>query len=280
MSTSPRTARRLLTVLTSVVLGAGLLSAAHADRPDQATVSALATPLQPGLILPLETPATSAPGPSPTPETPAPVEVPDVGAEAAPAVAPAPTPVPPTAPPAPAAPPPPAPAPPGPAPAPAPAPEPEPAPPASDPDPEPEPAESDAERVERAYITAVPADWRGAITPTFEIISGSTSWASSTGRISIASDHLRSFDVLVDVVAHEFGHLIAFRYGSQAYAGAPPAGWPAPSERPEEAWADCVQRVFLGRSNPSHGLPPCDGEQLSAARSWLEQGPGAHARTG
>lgn len=132
----------------------------------------------------------------------------------------------------------------------------------------------------RGFRTAVPAAWAAAIVPTFEVIPGSVSWASSTGQISIAAQHLRSFDLLADVVAHEFGHLIAFRYGSQAYAGAPPAGWPAPEVRPEETWADCVQRVFVGRSNPTHGLEPCEGAQLTSARAWLEQGPGAHPRTG
>ena len=64
------------------------------------------------------------------------------------------------------------------------------------------------------------------------------------------------------MLAHEFGHLIAFRYGSQAYVGAPPEGWPAPTHRPEEAWADCVQRAFTGRASASHDLATCDGERL------------------
>ena len=38
-----------------------------------------------------------------------------------------------------------------------------------------------------------------------------------------------------NTIAHEFGHLIAYRYGSQAFNGAAPAGWPAYSGQPAEA---------------------------------------------
>lgn len=263
-----RSTIRLLTASAALVFAAGLFSAAHADQ-DVTDVVGSTTGRH--LSLPVQVAAPAAP---------------TVLAEAAPPVAPArPEAAPAPAPPTPEAAPAPAPAPPAPsAPAPAPAAPPAPAPaPTPQQDPQPaaaEPTGTDAERIERGYTTAVPAAWRRAITASFEVIPGSTSWASSTGRISIAEDHMATSDLLVDVIAHEFGHLIAFRYGSQEYAGAPPAGWPAPADRPEEAWADCVQRVFLGRSNPSHGLPPCEGEQLRAAQRWLDQGPDAHTRTG
>lgn len=106
------------------------------------------------------------------------------------------------------------------------------------------------------------------------MIDGTTSWAHSSGVISIARSHAGGdFDHLVDVVAHEFGHLIAFEHGTKEYAGAGPEGWSAPAERPEEAWADCVQRAFTGRESASHGLAPCEGEQLSWATHWLSAGP-------
>ena len=40
--------------------------------------------------------------------------------------------------------------------------------------------------------------------------------------------------------------LIAFKYGSQAFNGAAPEGWPAYSARPEEAWADCFAQATTG----------------------------------
>lgn len=292
MSAAHGSTLRFLTALTAILLTAGLLSAAHADRTGGATRS-LAVTTDGALALPVEIPrpptegtrqealTPPAPLPAPEPAAPAAAAVAPVPAPAAAAAAPAPAPPrapaeapeqPAPAPVAPAAPPA------RPAPAPAPAPRQD-RPPAQEPA-APAQAQSDEERLGRAYTSAVPAAWRSAITAVFEVIPGSTSWASSTGRISIARDHTATPELLADVVGHEFGHLIAFRYGSQAYAGAPPAGWPAPAERPEEAWADCVQRVFLGRGNPSHGLSPCDGDQLRAAHDWIAQGPASHERTG
>jgi len=134
--------------------------------------------------------------------------------------------------------------------------------------------------VASAYEAAVPAAWRNAIEVRFEIIEGDYSWAHTNGLIQIAADHAdREPTVVADVVVHEFGHLVAFRYGTQAYAGAPPEGWPAPSNLPQEAWADCVQRSFTGRATGSHGLAPCDGERLRWASTWLAEGPAAHPRT-
>ena len=125
-------------------------------------------------------------------------------------------------------------------------------------------------QIEAAYASSVPAGWRDAFSVRFELIDGGTSWANTNGTITIGRRHLDRGDaVLRATVAHEFGHLIAFRHGSQDYLGAPPRGWPAYSSRPEEAWADCVSRAFTGLSLPSHGLPPCDGASLSWAADWL-----------
>ena len=85
---------------------------------------------------------------------------------------------------------------------------------------------------------------------------------------------------LVDVVAHEFGHQIAYAYGScDTPVGAAPAGWPAPRTHPMEAWADCVISVFTGRENPSPGLAPCRGAQLQWAQDWFAVPPSGHERT-
>lgn len=167
-----------------------------------------------------------------------------------------------------------APPPPPPAPTPTPAPTPAPAP-ATAPPPAPvEPQESLQQRIERAYVAGVPAAWRSTIAVRLEVIEGSTSWAQGGGRIMISRSHAESrFEHLVDVVAHEFGHQVAFEFGTGAYAGAAPKGWPEPAENPAEAWADCVQKVFTGRTNPSHGLHACAGEQLSWAANWLSTPP-------
>ena len=135
--------------------------------------------------------------------------------------------------------------------------------------------------MQAAYESSVPAAWRSAIAVRFELIEGNTSWASHDGTIQIGTTHANGSEALLRAtVAHEFGHLIAFRYGSQAFNGAAPEGWPAYSNRPEEAWADCVSRAFTGVNDPSHGLPACGGDSLSWTAGWVGAGPGAHPRTG
>lgn len=161
---------------------------------------------------------------------------------------------------------------PAPAPAPVQAPPPPPAPPAPPVDP--------AARVQAAYESSVPAAWRDAIAVRFELIEGNTSWAAHDGTIQIGSVHANGSETLLRAtVAHEFGHLIAFKYGSQAFNGAAPEGWPSYSDRPEEAWADCVSRAFTSINDPSHGLPDCAGASLSWTADWTAAGPAAHTRT-
>jgi hypothetical protein len=134
--------------------------------------------------------------------------------------------------------------------------------------------------VRATFEAAVPTAWRQAVAVRFEIIEGNMSWASPDGLIQVARQHAEGSDRLLrSLLAHEFGHLIAFGYGSQAFNGAAPEGWPPYSSRPEEAWADCVARAFTGIDEPSHGLPSCQGSSLSWGSSWLAEGPGAHPRT-
>ncbi len=149
------------------------------------------------------------------------------------------------------------------------------------PAPAPKRSSDPAERVEAAYRASVPAAWRNAIDVTFELIDGNTSWAQHDGTIQIGSAHYNGTDAALKVtIAHEFGHLIAFRYGSQEFNGAAPTGWPSYSSRPEEAWGDCVARAFTGINDPSHGLPACAGNSLSWTADWVGAGPGAHEVTG
>ncbi len=136
------------------------------------------------------------------------------------------------------------------------------------------PQERPEDRIRRLFASAVPQAWQDDIAVELEIIEGSTSWAHGDGRILVARSHAEASDEhLADVLAHEFGHLIAFAHGTRAYVGAAPEGWPEPAENPAEAWADCVQTAFTGRTNPSHGLRGCGGAQLDWAAAWLAQGP-------
>lgn len=172
-----------------------------------------------------------------------------------------------------------APAPPPPPPPPPPAPEPLPAP--APPAPAPAPVLSPAERVQAAFESSVPAAWRAAVPVRLVLIGGSTSWADHNGDIRVGSAHYNGSDAkLRAVLAHEFGHLIAFRYGSQAFNGAAPSGWPSYGSIPAEAWADCVSQAFTGVLDPSHGLPACSGSSLSWTVGWLAAGPSAYATTG
>lgn len=289
----PATSRpiRALATATGVVLGVGLLAATLVPDPAagsgferaSAGVAVEAPPARTD-VTPTDGPAIVDTDAPPVPDGPV-SEAAPAPTTTSPAVA---EPAPPMAPPAPPAP---APTPAPSAPPAAPAPQPAPAPqagagpqPAPAPQPAPEPAaartETAEERVDRALVAGVPDVWRSAIVPRIEIVEGSTSWAHTNGTIQIARTHTEVRpEALADLVAHEFGHLIAFRYGSQAYAGAPPKGWPAPQHLPQEAWADCVQRAFTGRATGTHGQAPCEGPPLQWAAEWLAQGPSAHPRT-
>lgn len=128
--------------------------------------------------------------------------------------------------------------------------------------------------LEDRLASIVPAAWHAALPVRIEMIEGSISWGQP-GLIQIARSHATgSIELLEVVIAHEFGHVIAFEYGTRAYLGAAPAGWPAATTNPAEHWADCVQQVFVGTVRPSHGLPPCTGAQLDWAARYLAVGPG------
>ena len=245
-----RPLRLLALVILVLQLGAAaaIADSRTSDAPASDRVSAqalegsAAQPAQPVMMPETTVPPTTAPAPTTTAPPPPPAPAPSPRVAAAPAPAPAPAPTPPPAPPRPADP---------------------------------------AARVQAAYETSVPAAWRNAVPVRFQLIEGSTSWAAHDGTIQIGSTHYNGSDNLLRAtIAHEFGHLIAFRYGSQAFNGAAPEGWPAYSNRPEEAWADCVSRAFTGVNDPSHGLPSCAGSSLSWTADWVAPGPGAHPRTG
>lgn len=130
------------------------------------------------------------------------------------------------------------------------------------------------QRANDALSSVVPAAWRDTVHPWFVLIEGYTSWSSTTGRIRIARFHASGpYERLRAIVAHEWGHQVAFRYGTKAYLGAPPAGWPYQGDRPAEAWGDCVAQTLTGL-NPSRRVGECDDAALQFIRDWLARGPG------
>ncbi len=136
------------------------------------------------------------------------------------------------------------------------------------------------QRVAAAYRGSVPAAWRAAIPVRLVIVAGHTSWADPRGEIQVAMGHADGdVEHLRAVLAHEFGHMVAFWYGAQVPNGAAPDGWPAYGSHPEEAWADCVSQVATGVLAPTAGQPPCGGSALSWTREWMAAGPSAHPRT-
>ena len=135
-------------------------------------------------------------------------------------------------------------------------------------------------RAQAAFDGAVPTAWRQAVPVQLSIIEGSTSLSWTDGRLEVGTVHATGeWARLGAVMAHEFGHHVAFRYGAQAELGAAPAGWPPSGEVPVERWADCVSNTFTGYGYASHGQAPCSGSSQTWTNDWLVPGPAAHPRT-
>jgi hypothetical protein len=129
-------------------------------------------------------------------------------------------------------------------------------------------------RVEVALDAVVPGAWREAVAVRLSLVPGSRSRAWTDGEIEISEFHAAGpWDRLLAVVAHEFGHQIAFRHGSGAYLGAAPEGWAEVGPRPEERWADCVAGALTGVPLRAEGREPCVGAPLETAASILAAGP-------
>jgi hypothetical protein len=126
---------------------------------------------------------------------------------------------------------------------------------------------------------AVPGRWRAAIPVSFQVIAGRTSWSSFSGLIQVGDGQLTSaVPHATFIIAHEFGHLIAWHYGTDAFNGAGPAGFPYTGQMPEEMWADCVAQAFTGSSYPTPGLHGCPSDALAFTTQFLTSGPGAKLR--
>jgi hypothetical protein len=127
--------------------------------------------------------------------------------------------------------------------------------------------------------TTVPARWLAAIPVSFEVIAGKTSWSSFSGLIQVGDWQLtHSVADAKFTLVHEFGHLIAWHYGTDAFNGAGPAGFPYTGQMPEEMWADCVATAFTGTSYPTRPLSGCPSDALAFTSRFLASGPGAKLR--
>jgi hypothetical protein len=95
-----------------------------------------------------------------------------------------------------------------------------------------------------------------------EVIPGDTSWATTSGTIRVGQWHVdQGGSILCWTLAHEDGHLWAFRYGSQAYLGAPPEGF---ASGDVETWADCYALVLTGYDRGG-----CGAELAASARAVM-----------
>jgi hypothetical protein len=125
----------------------------------------------------------------------------------------------------------------------------------------------------------VPPRWLAALPVSVRVIGGKTSWSNWNGLIEISDWHLfHAVDRARNTLAHEWGHQVAWHYGTDAYEGAPPAGFPYRGRTPEEQWADCVAEVLTGTVYPSSGLGACPSDALAYTRAFLDAGPGPKLR--
>lgn len=124
-------------------------------------------------------------------------------------------------------------------------------------------------RVHAAFANAIPPRWQPLATE-LTVVGGHSSYAWFEGRVQIGGYHASGpWDYLRTVIAHELGHVIAFRFGDVAYDGEAPAGFPYTGTSPE-VWANCVAVAFTGSeagrlSDRAH----CSAEQAAWTAEWL-----------
>ncbi|SDY56699.1 hypothetical protein SAMN05444365_102672 [Micromonospora pattaloongensis] len=137
-------------------------------------------------------------------------------------------------------------------------------------------------RAQDAMNSVVPTVWRKALLKVnvSGVIGGHSSYSARNRGITIGTYHAqRPWVNLKSVMAHEFGHHIAFHYGSQRVYGAPPVGFPQKSSSQVETWADCVAVAMTGKRYRYSNVPPCGTAALAWTRAWLKKGPTNHPRT-
>jgi hypothetical protein len=143
-------------------------------------------------------------------------------------------------------------------------------------------ATASTSRANSALQSVVPSAWRNAIPSAraTRLISGKSSTSAYRAGIWVSRLHAaESMPQLRNTMAHEFGHHIAFFYGSQVVYGAAPKGFPQ-GVTSVETWADCVGMAFSGVD--AHGTnvkKHCSKAGLRWTEAWLKKGPAAHPRT-
>jgi len=143
-------------------------------------------------------------------------------------------------------------------------------------------ATASTSRANSALQSVVPAAWRNAIpgARATRLISGKSSTSAYRNGIWVARFHAaQPTPLLRHTMAHEFGHHIAFYYGSQVIYGAAPRGFPQ-GVTSVETWADCVAAALSGVDK--HGTnvrKHCSRTGLRWTKAWLKKGPAAHPRT-
>jgi hypothetical protein len=132
-----------------------------------------------------------------------------------------------------------------------------------------------------AYSSAVPVRWRSAVPiKRLTIIGGYSSLSYSSGLTKVAAYHANGdYTRLRSVMAHEWGHQLSWKYGTRAYNGAPPAGFPQRTRATQETWADCVSWALIGRQYPYGNVPKCSRAAMVWTKRWLAAGPNGHRRT-
>ena len=137
-------------------------------------------------------------------------------------------------------------------------------------------------RANSALQSVVPAAWRKAIPSAraTRLISGNSSTSAYRMGIWVSRFHAgKSTPMLRSTMAHEFGHHIAFYYGSQVVYGAAPKGFPQ-GVTSIETWADCVGVALSGVDNHGSNVKKhCSKAGLRWTKAWLKKGPAAHPRT-
>ena len=132
------------------------------------------------------------------------------------------------------------------------------------------------DRADAALRASVAPPWLALVDPPLVSIPGATSlaWYDDNWRglrSEISEYHLASsWDHLRFVVVHEWAHHVAFDYGSRAYPGAPPAGFPSAGGNQAERWADCAATAITGHSWTPPGHGSCTAEQLQFTTDWFD----------
>ncbi|WP_436794145.1 hypothetical protein [Actinospongicola halichondriae] len=146
------------------------------------------------------------------------------------------------------------------------------APPAPEPAPAPTPSidpgpAAGLERARAAIEAYVPARHRDRVDYVLEWIPGNTSWAWPNRLVQIGAGQADdSWDHIAFVAVHEIGHLVAYEYGTNAYLGAPPTGFPGAGNA-AEVWADCYAFALTGFEWDMH----CNADQKAWTRNWISQ---------